>query len=267
MTGKGKAKKNGGNKRWENNRTSPRNADQRIPQFVKDRGLSAINKCITYQRLTKSDLIEIIMGQESDEDEEDEDTDPKRSKNSKGKRKRDIDDLDERIESLEKGIKKIVSALKTSKRRLSRNLTEASETESEDEVDLLEELSDEEDDDDYHKVDVKSIKKMLRSARLTVKNTESIKQVVSTIKKHEYNYRGNDKNKVKEIGTKLYTLKKKYKVAVGTMDNATMGNAHLPDQRVGRATPPPQTCERRNKQMEEQRNRVQRASDKTRRRF
>ena len=49
--------------------------------------------------------------------------------------------------------------------------------------------------------------------------------------------------------------------------NATMGNARLPDQRVGRATPPPQTCERRNKQMEEQRNRVQRASDKTRRRF
>ena len=51
------------------------------------------------------------------------------------------------------------------------------------------------------------------------------------------------------------------------MDNATMGNARLLDQRVGRATPPPQTCERRNKQMEEQRNRVQRASDKTCRRF
>ena len=216
MTGKEKAKKTGGSKRWENNRTSTRNADQRIPQFVKDRGLSAINKWITYQRLSKSDLIEIIMGQESDEDEEDEDAGPKRSKKSKGKRKRDIDDLDERIESLEKGIKKIVSALKTSKRRLSRNLIEASETESEDEVDLLEELSDEEDDDDYHTVDVKSIKKILRSARLTVKNTESIKQVVSTIKKHEYNYRGNDKSKVKEIGTKLYALKKKYKVAVGT---------------------------------------------------
>ena len=45
---------------------------------------------------------------------------------------------------------------------------------------------------------------------------KKIANVISTISKHEYNYRGDDKNKVKKIGTQLYVLKKKHKVAIGT---------------------------------------------------
>ena len=46
--------------------------------------------------------------------------------------------------------------------------------------------------------------------------SNKIANVISTISKHEYNYRGDDKNKVKKIGTQLYVLKKKHKVAIGT---------------------------------------------------
>ena len=107
MTGKKKqASKNTNKKPWSNNRSGSGYSEQRIPQFIKEKGLSAINKWITYQRLSKADLIEIIMGNNSEEDSEEDDTfSPKPTK--KGKRKRQEDDLDERFASLEKRIAKL----------------------------------------------------------------------------------------------------------------------------------------------------------------
>ena len=114
MTGKKKqASKNTNKKYWSNNRSGSGNSEQRIPQFIKEKGLSAINKWITYQRLSKADLIEIIMGNNSEEDSEEDDTfSPKPTK--KGKRKRQEDDLDERFASLEKRIAKQIAKLRPS---------------------------------------------------------------------------------------------------------------------------------------------------------
>ena len=49
-----------------------------------------------------------------------------------------------------------------------------------------------------------------------MREDRKIADVVRTISKHEYNYRGDDKNKVKKIGMQLYNLKKTHRVAVGT---------------------------------------------------
>lgn len=43
-------------------------------------------------------------------------------------------------------------------------------------------------------------------------NNKGIERIIKTVKKHGYNYDGNDVNKIREIGAKLYELKKKHKI-------------------------------------------------------
>ena len=224
MTGKKKqASKNTNKKYWSNNRSGSGNSEQRIPQFIKEKGLSAINKWITYQRLSKADLIEIIMGNNSEEDSEEDDTfSPKPTK--KGKRKRQEDDLDERFASLEKRIAKQIAKLRPSPSK--RTLTD-DESDSDSEAqgtDLSEDAFDDKEDEDYHKIDASKIRKILRASKLRMRGGKKIANVISTISKHEYNYRGDDKNKVKKIGTQLYVLKKKHKVAIGMTKSSLCSN-------------------------------------------
>ena len=177
MTGKKKqASKNTNKKYWSNNRSGSGNSEQRIPQFIKEKGLSAINKWITYQRLSKADLIEIIMGNNSEEDSEEDDTfSPK-----KGKRKRQEDDLDERFASLEKRIAKQIAKLRPSPSK--RTLTDdESDSDSEAEgTDVLEDAFDDKEDEDYHKIDASKIQKILRASKLRMRGGKKIANIIST---------------------------------------------------------------------------------------
>jgi hypothetical protein len=217
MTGKKKpTSKNNSKKPWNSNRSGSGNSEQRIPQYIKEKGLSAINKWITYQRLSKADLIDIIMGHNSEEESDEEESFSLTPPPRKGKRKRQEEDLDKRFASLEKRIAKQIAKLKP--RSSKRNLTDDdSDEDSDDEgTDLLENAYEDEEDEDYHKIDAPKIRKILKECKLRMRGDKKIANVIRTISKHEYNYRGDDKNKVKKIGTKLYNLKKSHKVAVGT---------------------------------------------------
>ena len=117
---------------------------------------------------------------------------------------------------MEKRIAKQIAKLKPhSSKRNSVNDEMDSESESED-TDLLEGTFADDEEDKYHNITASKVRKILKTNKLQISGEMKIAQIVNTIKKHEYNYCGDDKNKVRKIGIQLYSLKKKYQVAVGT---------------------------------------------------
>ena len=209
MTSKENNKSNKNSSRYGRRHES---REPNIPKEIREQGLSAIGEWITYNRLRKSDLIAIIMDlkskkkrQDDTDTESDSDDDEyekrRRKKKRRKKSKQDGNEVTDRLNTLEKAVNKIADALKGNEQR-----EEESESDSDDEIDLLEAPT------ETQKLNVNSVKKMFKKLKVTVPASKEIKKIISTIETHEYNYMGNDKTKIKTIGTKLFELKKQYKI-------------------------------------------------------
>ena len=208
MTSKENSKSNKNSSRYGGRRES---REPNIPKEIREQGLNAISEWITYNRLRKSDLIAIIMDTKSKQNKRQEDTDSdseddeyetrRRKKKRKKKAKQDETEVTERLITLEKAVNKIADALKGNERQ-----KEESDSDSDTDIDLLEAAK------ETQQLKVNSVKKMFKKLKTTVPTNRQIKQIISTMEKHEYNYVGNDKTKIKTIGNELYELKKQYKI-------------------------------------------------------